>query len=330
MQYTETELNKLIETVEKEFTDHLTKAEDAHKATLAKSEGSAAPLVKAEDKPADKKDAPPSDKKDAAPEKQGDDKPADKKDAAPAPADGEAKPEGKEAAPAAAPAEGAPAQADAGHGYDDQDMEHMQKMYMSMSKGELKAHHDCIMEIAKADMGQAAPAPAAAPAQEAAPAAPQGGDMGKSEPKSHAEANGGQISATGEPKDPPGAKSPASKAEGMQMSKSETNTEVEMLKSELASEKAKSDTLKKNQDALQEFLTKLVKKVPQGKAITSLDVIAKSESGQETQELTKSEVTSILMKKASDPTLSKSDRDAINAFYISGTNYNTISHLLKN
>jgi hypothetical protein len=74
-----------------------------------------------------------------------------------------------------------------------------------------------------------------------------------------------------EPKKTPGAKSPASKAEGMQMEKSE-NTEVELLKSELAAEKAEKAAIK-------EFLTALAKKTaPQGKAITSLDVIAKSEA----------------------------------------------------
>jgi hypothetical protein len=58
------------------------------------------------------------------------------------------------------------------------------------------------------------------------------------------------------------------------MEKSE-NTEVELLKSEL-------ETQKKNFEAVQEFLTKLVKKTaPQGKAITSLDVIAKSEASNE-------------------------------------------------
>ena len=54
-----------------------------------------------------------------------------------------------------------------------------------------------------------------------------------------------------EPKKTPGAKSPASKAEGMQMEKSE-NTEVELLKSEL--EKPKKI------EAIKEFLTALAKK----------------------------------------------------------------------
>jgi predicted DsbA family dithiol-disulfide isomerase len=126
-----------------------------------------------------------------------------------------------------------------------------------------------------------------------------------------------------EPKNTPGAKSPASKAEGMQMEKSE-NTEVELLKSELAAERAEKAAIK-------EFLTALAKKTaPQGKAITSLDVIAKSEASVEEKPLTKSEIHEVLKAKSADASLKKSDRDAINAFYLTGqVNVNSISHLLK-
>lgn len=128
--------------------------------------------------------------------------------------------------------------------------------------------------------------------------------------------------------------------EMQQMAKSETAEvkeekpevvkEVELLKSEIEAEKAKSAELKKNLDAVSEFLTKLVKKTaPQGKAITNLDVVAKSEDVQEEKELSKGEITAILGKKAADPSLSKSDREAINAFYLNNASVKTISHLLK-
>lgn len=338
MQYTETELKALISTVEKEFTAHLRKTEEAVQADLSKSEvadGSAAPLVKAEEKPAEKKDAKPFPKEgEAKPEaKEGEQKP-ESKEAAPAPKEGEA-PAPKEGDAKAGHDESVPhdeaaEQEGAGHGYDDEDMDHMRKMYASMSKSERKAHHDVIMGLAKEEMSKCGDMSMGKseikdenPVLNSKPT-----DKGSDTNTAYNENSGGAIAGS-EPKNSPGAKSPASKAEGMQMSKSETN-EVELLKSELAAEKAKATELKKNFDGVQEFLAKLVKKVPQGKAITSMEQIAKSEGAEQTQELSKSEVNQILLKKSSDPNLSKSDREAINAFYLSKADINTISHLLKN
>lgn len=268
MQYTQTELAKLIETVETEFSGYLAKSEVVN--------STAAPLVKAEDAKPEKKDEKPSDeKKEAKPESKEEGKAPEHKEEGKAPeAEAKApehKEEGKEAAPA--PEAHAEGKEDAGHGYDDEDMEHMHNMYASMSEGERKAHHDAIMKCAQAS---------------AAPA--------------HGEA----------------------------MAKSETiqTAETTLLKSELEATKAANEQLKKNLDGIQEFLTKLVKKTPQGKAITSLDVITKSESVEDKQ-MTKSEVNAILAKKSADPTLTKSDREAINAFYLNDANFNTISHLLK-
>jgi len=194
-----------------------------------------------------------------------------------------------------------------GHDYDAEDMEHMEKMYRSMSKGELAAHHGCIQKC----MGKSEEKPAEMEKAE------KPKDMGDAGHKS-----GGEESACA-PKDGPGAKSPASKAEGMQMEKSE-NTEMELLKSELAAEKAEKAAIK-------EFLTALAKKtVPQGKAINSLDVIQKSEAHTEEKKLSDKEIHEILKAKTADPSLKKSDRDAINAFYLgSKVNVNSISHLLK-
>lgn len=298
MQYTEKELSKLISDLETEFTTHLAKAEfgAAQPASLAKAE---------DEKPAkeESKDEPAAESKPEAKESK-EEKPKD------APAE-EAAPEAKEgeAAPAAPAAEAPAAAAADASGYDAEDIAHMDQMYMSMSKAELLAHHDsCVRAL---DAIGAEHTHAQAPAAEAAPAAPA--------------APAAEIDKCGD----------------MSMSKSETvvevkpedvkpNAELELAKSEAAAAKAKVEELQKNFAGVQEFLTQLVKKVPQGKAITSLEQVAKSETvGGEEKQLSKSEITEKLMKKAAEPTLSKTDRDAINAFYLNQANFNTISHLLK-
>jgi len=320
--YTETEFEKLIKSVETEFSAHLAEVET--KFNLAKSEtvpGSES-LAKAED--GAKKPEP---------------KEKDGKEQKPEPKEGEAKPEGKEAAPAAeapapgeapaeaapaAPAEAAPAAPGAaGHDYDAEDMEHMKKMYMSMSEAELKAHHDCIAELAKCGQMAQGAAPAA-PAAQAAPA------IQKGEITSHDEASGGQIAGAPVPHSVPGAKSPASKVEGVQMEKSENNA-VELAKAETAAANAKAETLQKSLDMATQILTKLVerKAAPAGKAITSLEIVAKSEGSNEEKSLSKSEIDAKLLAKSVDQKLEKSDRDLINAYYLSGGSINSISHLLK-
>jgi len=105
--------------------------------------------------------------------------------------------------------------------------------------------------------------------------------------------------------------------------------EVSLLKSEIEAAKAKNEELKKSFDMVSEILTKLVKKnVPQGKAITSLETIAKSEVSAEEKTFTKSEVTAILNKKDYSK-FSKAERDAINDFYVGNGNINSINHLLR-
>lgn len=169
------------------------------------------------------------------------------------------------------------------HGYDDEDMEHMHSMYSSMSKPELKAHHD---SIRKCMDGMAKD---------------EGMDMSMSE-------------------------HPA-------MAKSESDavvSEITLLKSELEAVKAKSAEEKKSlETAMTAFLTKFVEKVvPAGKAITSMDIIAKS-SGSDEKPLQKGEIDAKLMAKAKDLTLAKSDRDLINSYYCGGKNIETVRHLLK-
>lgn len=296
MQYTEKELAKLIKDLESTFQGDLAKAEeDFNSSKLAKSEGTAqpeAPLAKAEDKPAEK---PAEDKKEAKPDEKKEEPKSESKEEAPK-ADAkpehsqEAAPESKEAAPAAEQNQ-APAAEGEHSDYDDEDRAHMDKMYMSMSKPELHDHHDSVRKALD----------------------------------SHGMQKCGEISMS-KSED---TKNAAPASIDVKVEDIKTNPEVEILKSEVEAHKAKAEELKKNLDAVQEFLTKLVKKVPQGKAITSYEQVAKSEGSGEVKEFSKSEVTAILAKKAADPSLTKSDRDAINAFYLNGANINTINHLLK-
>lgn len=295
MQYTEIELKELIKAVETEFSAHLAKAEvSAQPAPLAKAEDE-----KKDEKPSEKKEAPakeePKEEKEAP-------KAEDKKDEAPAAeSEKEAAPAKEEAAPHDEAAEEkpvAPSADEGASGYDAEDIAHMDAMYMSMSKAELLAHHDSCVRALDAIGAEHTHAAPAAPAAEvpAAPAAPAA-----------------EIDKCGD----------------MSMTKSESNPELELAKSEIEAQKAKNAELQKSLDTVSEFLTKLVKKVPQGKAITQYEQVAKSESAESEKQLSKSEITAILSKKAADPSLSKNDRDAINAFYLNQSNVSTISHLLK-
>jgi hypothetical protein len=108
----------------------------------------------------------------------------------------------------------------------------------------------------------------------------------------------------------------------MAKSEKDSSSEVSLLKSE-------RDEYKKNLDAVSAFLTKFVEKTaPAGKAITSLDIIAKSGNEGSEKPLQKSEIDAKLLAKAKDISLSKSDRDAINSYYFS-KNVETVRHLLK-
>lgn len=292
--YTEQELKQLIDDVEKEFNTTLVKAESNFRtASLSKStpgvEGSAT-LAKAEDaKPPEAKD---KEKKEPKSEEEPSEEAPEAQAAEEAEAEGEA--EAEVAAEDAAPE--APGSEDA-HGYDEEDLAHLEQMYGSMSRAELMAHHDAVKVCLDA-MGMEDAAPEAA--------------MDEA----------------------PEAMAPEAAAHAAPMQKSETanvSAEVALLKSELDASKAKSEELKKNFDAVSEFVTKLMTKkvAPAGKAITNAGSLAKSESTAEEKTLSKSEVNSILIKKTAEPSLKKSDRDLINAYYLNGASINTISHLLK-
>lgn len=300
MQYTEKELTKLLADVEKAFTVELAKAEENFR--LAKSETeSAAPsvdgtetLAKAEDeKPAEAKEK--KEDKEEKPDAPAESKEDNKEVAA------EEEEEAEEEQAADKNAAEAPEANEGEHGYDEEDLAHLAEMYSSMSYAELMAHHDAVKEALDAMTAQNAADPAA---EAAAPAAPAPAQVGETE---------------------------IDKGGDMAIAKSE-NVTVDLVKSELAAEKAKSEELKKSLDAVSEFLTKLVSKkgAPAGKAITSIETIAKSEVETEVKPLSKGEITAILNKKTADPKLSKSDREAINAYYGAGqVGIEKISHLLK-
>lgn len=295
MAYTEIEVSNLIQEVEKAFTAHLAKAE-----ALAKSEACEAvavvdgsELAKAEDKADEKEDKAPAKDEAEAP----------KSDEAPAA-------EEKEAAPAAEAPKDAPA-----------------------------------AEAAEAPAAEAAPA-----AEGAAPAAAPGAEgdahdyddedmaamvqmyqgMSRGELKAHHDAIKQCLDSMGMEKC--GTMAPAAApGEAAPMAKSEDNAEVELLKSESAAKDSKIAELQKSLDTVTEIITKLVKKsAPAAKAVTKLEAIAKSEVTTEEKVLSKAEITAILNKKTMETSLSKSDREAINAYYAAGQVSTTgISHLLK-
>jgi hypothetical protein len=225
MQYTETQLTKLIEDVEKEFTAHLAKAEE---------EAGLAPLAKAEDgekKPEKKPEHEAKPEHEEKPEHEA--KPEHKGQHEEA----HAKPE-EHAAHAKPEEHAAPAEAKPEHDYDAEDLEHLHKMYMSMSEGERKVHHDAIMKcaggMAKCGDIEGAP-PTGDPGQSADSHSHP--DVQKSELNAHgAQENPPQPKVKGanldsdpanggiegqEPHNSPGAKSPASNANGAKINKSE-------------------------------------------------------------------------------------------------------------
>lgn len=308
MDYTPEQLNSLIADVTEAFSVHLAKAEESFKKPKSEDESKKdEPKEKAAEEP--KEEAKPMESE--KPEDKGiKDQDQQKEGESPLPKEGQE----EMAAQAQNPA------ADEGHGYDDEDMQHMEAMYASMSKPELKAHHDCIRKcmdsmglakceenMAKAEMNDAA--------KDAEGYRPNGG------PKDGESAS---------------AKTPASSdAQALNKSEKEVVVEVEsevsLLKSELEAVKAKSEEDKKNLEAaVQSFLTKFVEKTaPAGKAITSLDIIAKTENVENEKPLQKSEIDAKLTAKARDLSLSKSDREAINSYYCGSKNIEKVRHLLK-
>ena len=105
------------------------------------------------------------------------------------------------------------------------------------------------------------------------------------------------------------------------------NEEVALVKAEVESLKAKNAELQKNMELVKSFLTTVKKSVPERKSITSIDYIKKSEDQEKT--FNKNEIDALLLKKGKEINLSKSDRTAIDNYYLNGKSVETIKHLLK-
>lgn len=302
--YTEEQLKSLMADVEKEFNVHLAKAEEDFK---AKPKDESEKKDMSEDKPEHKMESEKPEDKGIKDQHQQDTSKEDKDE----------KLESKEERSMEDKEENSKPSDDAhgdaeDHGYDDEDMGHMHSMYSSMSKGELKAHHDCIRKcmdghglakcedsMAKAETGDAA--------KDAEGYRPNGG------PKD------GESKSEG--------KGPAS-SDAQALEKSEKDVVIEVT-SENTLLKSELEATKKNLEAVESFLKKFVEKTaPMGKAITSLDIIAKTEGASAEKPLQKSDIDAKLLAKAKDQSLSKSDRDAINSYYFS-KNIETVRHLLK-
>ena len=309
--YTQEDLNKLITEVSKEFTSHLAKAEESFKHSKEdESEKHSDENEKPEpkkpmesEKPEDKgvkdqhqqdvsKEHKDGEKLESKDERISDDKQENSK-----------------------PVDDAHGEAE-DHGYDDEDMAHMHSMYSSMSKSELKAHHDCVRKCMDGmSMSEKAP------------------EMVKAELEDKAkDAEGYRPNGGPHDGESAKAKTPASSDE-QALEKSEKLVvveEISLIKSELQATKAKSEEYRKNLEAVEAFLKKFVEKTaPAGKAITSLDVIAKTESAVAEKPLQKGEIDAKLMAKAKDSSLSKSDREAINSYYCGGKNIEKVRHLLS-
>jgi hypothetical protein len=173
---------------------------------------------------------------------------------------------------------------DESHGYDEEDLEEMHKMYSAMSKAEREAHKAAIEKCG--EMSQ----------------------MAKSEEKS-VEVEKEEVEV-----------------------KTETNSEdTTLLKSEIETIKKENEELKKNIEGLVAAMNVYVaKKAPARKAITEIEFVKKSEEGNsEEKPLSKSEIDKILAKKVVDPSLSRTDREAINSFYLTNAGVEKIKHLLK-
>ena len=264
--YNNEQLLELVKTVENEFSAHLNRLAKSEEESEKKDEDKEE--AKPEHKEKEEKDEPKSESKEEKSPEHKEEGEEHKEESSEHKE--ESKEEGEE--PKSAPSE-------EDHGYDEEDMKHMGDMYGSMSKAELRAHHDSIRKCM------------------------DGMGLAKCEDGMHKSEKDTAITISSD--------------------------EIELLKSELAAEKAKGEESKKNLATVVESLTKFVtKSAPVGKSITSTDIIAKSEGVKKAITLTSTEITSVLAKKASNPAMSAEDKQAINDYLFGSKNIEKVRHLL--
>ena len=125
--------------------------------------------------------------------------------------------------------------------------------------------------------------------------------------------------------------------EGEIEDKSEVVVEDSMIKSENEELKTQNEELKKSIGTMNELLDKMfnkTKKAPAQKAMTGYTVVEKSEGFAEEKDevdfstMTKGEITSKI-KTVDQNTLTKSDRNAINDYYLNNGSVESIKHLIK-
>jgi hypothetical protein len=183
------------------------------------------------------------------------------------------------------------------HDYDDSDIEEMQKMYASMGKAERELHKSAIEKCGEVSITKS--------------------EQPKEEPL-NTKSNDSEV---------------LKKAEDAEKAAALAKSELEAKAKELETTKEENEKLKKHVEELVSAVNGyFTKKGPTRKAITSIETVKKSEVEDKKpseKSLTKSEITKILNEKASDPSLSKADREAINKYYFNGgKNVEVVKHLL--
>lgn len=174
-----------------------------------------------------------------------------------------------------------------------EDFETIDELYASMDKSEIEAHYNSIVKVmAKEESAEHE-------AEESEEEEKKEHKKGKKEEKEEMEKCGDMVAA-----------------------KKSEKTLVE-----------ENEELKKNIETLNELVGKLfaTKKAPAQKAVTNLNFIAKSEENETTsfnvEGMSKGEITSKL-KSLDYASLSKSDKEAINNFYLQNGSVSKIKHLI--
>lgn len=208
----------------------------------------------------------------------------------------------------------------------DEDYQSIDELYGSMNKSEIEAHYQAAKkayseEINKSDDDDLSEHAKSQRSKEAQKAAVQANSAKDKSGKSKIDAGYDKVTNHKEKKiaDEEFSAGSAFKSEG----------DEDLFK--------ENEELKKNLQTTNELLEKLfkTKKAPEGKALTGLNVIKKSEGGEfeeETKEtkiasMSKSEITSKL-NSIDYGSITKSDRNAINDYCLNNTSVDSIKHLI--